>query len=96
MPTDDDILTQRMLGTGKNYEPVPELPTEDEEALEATTKIPEEAGVFLAWPMRELTKGAASGLEREFYEDAGLIADELESSQWNILDNMADLESERA
>ena len=46
MPTDDDILTQRMLGTGKNYEPVPELPSEDEEALEATTEIPKEAGVF--------------------------------------------------
>jgi len=95
MPTDDDILTQRMLGTGRNYEPVPELPAEDEEALEATTEIPKEAGVFLAYPMRELMKASANEAERQQAAVVGQVADDIQDRSLDIMLEMEELRSER-
>jgi len=51
--------------------------------------------VFLGWPALELTKGLASGLERQLAEEVGPIADDIQERSLDIMVAMEDLESER-
>ena len=99
MATDDEILAEGMLGTGRNYELPPELPEEPEEVLEAATEsseeagvleIPKEAGVLVPYSMRTLMRGYRDAIEGQAVGTLGI--DEVPDLAWDALEEIAEID----